>query len=289
LKAKSLSGITKYCYPLPALIIVLIFLISPVIFVIYTSLMDWDLIRPMKFVGFANYLNLFKDPVLLTSLGNTLIWVVLILSVPMILGLLLAVFIRNIWLANKIKTIFYIPLAISGTAIGVIWKWIFSRIGLLNDFLIAIGIIKEPINWLLEIPGNTFAMIAASTWQITGINMILFLIGLQNIPSEVLEAAKIDGANDWKTFIHVILPLLKQITTVVVVLNIIGSFKVFEIIWVITSGGPGRGSETLALSMYVQSFGLFQMGYGAAIAVVLSLIIFAIGIFYLRIVGKENN
>jgi multiple sugar transport system permease protein len=119
--------------------------------------------------------------------------------------------------------------------------------------------------------------------------MILFLMGLQNIPGEVLEAAKIDGATERQSFFHMILPLLRPITTVIIILNIIGSFKVFDIIWVMTEGGPYRASETLALTMYKESFALLKFGYGSAIAIVLSLIVFLVGIAYMRIAGRDRR
>jgi len=282
------GGISNYLYVIPALIMVLVFLIAPVVFVIYASFTDWDLLHPMNFVGLKNYINIFKDPNLLVSTRNTLLWVVIILLVPMLLGLILAVFIKNVWFSNQIKSIFYIPLAMSGAGIGIIWNWIFSRTGLLNSVLISLGVLAAPKSWLLSSPQNTLAMAVAATWQVTGLNMILFLMGLQDIQPEVLEAAKIDGANEWKTFTKIILPLLKPITTVVIILNIIGSFKIFDIIWVMTAGGPARSSETLAVSMYKESFSLYRMGYGSAIAVLLSIIVFAVGIGYLRIVGIEK-
>lgn len=287
-KKRDIIGFTNYFYTLPALFMVLAFLIAPVIFVIIASFTDWDLLRPMNFIGIKNYIRIFSDPNLLISTRNTLIWVVMILAVPMILGLLLAVFIKNVWFSNKIKAIFYIPLAMSGAGIGIIWNWIFSRSGFINSVLISMGIMTVPTSWLLNVPQNTFSMIVAVTWQVTGLNMVLFLMGLQNIPAEVLEASKIDGASDWQNFIHIILPLLKPITTIVIILNIIGSFKVFDIIWVMTAGGPARSSETLAVSMFKESFSLYRMGYGSAIAVLLSLIIFIVGIGYLRIVGREK-
>ncbi len=287
-KKRDFFGFTNYFYVLPALIFVLCFLIAPVIFVIIASFTDWDLLHPMNFVGIKNYIKIFTDPNLLISTRNTLIWVVMILAVPMVLGLLLAVFIKSVWFSNKIKAVFYIPLAMSGAGIGIIWNWIFSRSGLINSALISLGVMTVPTSWLLNIPQNTFSMITAVTWQVTGLNMVLFLMGLQNIPNEILEASKIDGSNDWQNFIHIILPLLKPITTIVIILNIIGSFKVFDIIWVMTAGGPARGSETLAVSMFKESFSLYRMGYGSAIAVLLSLIIFIVGVGYLRIVGREK-
>ncbi|HAX18089.1 MAG TPA: sugar ABC transporter permease [Actinobacteria bacterium] len=282
------GGISNYLYVIPALIMVLVFLIAPVVFVIYASFTDWDLLHPMNFVGLKNYIKIFTDPNLLISTRNTLIWVIMILAIPMFLGLILAVFIKNVWFSKQIKSIFYIPLAMSGAGIGIIWNWIFSRTGLLNSVLISLGVLTMPTSWLLNVPQNTFAMVVAATWQVTGLNMILFLMGLQNIQPEVLEAAKIDGANEWQTFARIILPLLKPITTVVIILNIIGSFKIFDIIWVMTAGGPARSSETLAVSMYKESFSLYKMGYGSSIAVLLSFIVFAVGIGYLRIVGREK-
>jgi multiple sugar transport system permease protein len=279
---------SDYLFVVPALLFVVAFLLLPVFFVIGTSLTDWDLLHPMRFVGLANFVQLFRDPTLLGSTRNTLLWVVLVLLFPMLFGLLLAVFLKNVWLSRQLKSVFYIPLAMSGAGTGIIWRWIFSRTGLLNAALLGLGVLDKPVSWLLNAPGNTLAMVAASTWQITGINMVLFLMGLQNIPTEVLEAAKIDGASEWKTFTRIIMPLLRPIVTLVVIMNIIGSFKVFDIIWTMTSGGPARSSETLAVSMYNESFGLFHMGYGAAIAVVLSAIVFVVGIFYMRLIGKER-
>jgi len=277
-----------YLYVLPALVMVVGFLMVPVVSVIITSFSKWDLLHPMEFVGLKNYFNIFTDVNLLISTRNTLIWVGMILLFPMVLGLLFAVFLRNIWFSNQIKSIFYLPLAMSGTGIGIIWRWIFTHSGLLNSALAALGIISEPRSWLIMVPQNTFAMIAASTWQVTGLNMVLFLMGLQDIPAEIIEAAKIDGASGWKSFTNIILPILRPTTTIVVILNIIGSFKIFDIIWPMTAGGPARASETLAVSMYKESFGLFHFGYGSAIAVILSLIIFVIGLAYLRIVALEK-
>ncbi len=268
---------------------VVCFLIIPIISVIITSFTHWDLLHPMKFAGLENYIKIFKDANLLVSTRNTLLWVIMMLLFPMVLGLLFAVFLKNIWLSKQLKSVFYMPLAMSGAGIGIIWRWIFSRSGLLNAALLAVGVIEAPQSWLIMIPQNTFAMIIAATWQTTGINMVLFLMGLQDIPREVIESAKLDGATGWRACIHIILPLLKPTTTIVVILNIIGSFKIFDIIWTMTSGGgPARSAETLAVSMYKESFGLFHFGYGSAIAVILSLIIFIVGVAYMRLVAREK-
>jgi multiple sugar transport system permease protein len=281
--------LVNYLYVTPALVLVLGFIIAPIIFVIITSFTNWDIIRPMEFVGFANYINFFKDPIVLRSLRNTFMVVALVLAIPMVAGLLLAVFIRNVWFSKGFKSIFYIPIAMSGAGIGIIWDWIYSRNGFFNGILTNLGLLDQPKSFLIQVPLNVLLVIFSIAWQSTGINMILFLMGLQNIPGEVLEAAKIDGASERQTFFHMILPLLKPITTVIIILNIIGSFKVFDIIWVMTEGGPYRASETLAVTMYKESFALLKFGYGSAIAVVLSLIVFLVGIAYMRVAGRERR
>ncbi len=276
----------NYLYIIPALGLVVGLLLVPVIYTLYISFTNWDGLNPPAWIGLNNYMKFFHDPVLITSFKNTIIWVLLILAIPMLLGLVLAVVIRNIWFSKVFKSIFYIPLAISGAATGIVWYWIYSRSGLLNSFLVTFGIIEKPVSWMINVPINTYAMILAAAWQSTGLNMILFLMGLQSIPVEVLEASKIDGASSWQTFFHMVLPLLKPVTTIVIILNIIGSFKVFDIIWVMTGGGPYRASETLALTMYKEAFAISHMGYGSAIAVVLSMIVFIIGVVYLGIVSR---
>jgi ABC-type sugar transport system permease subunit len=286
---RNYSNFTSYLYVTPAVALVVGFIIVPIVFVIITSFTDWDIIRPMNFVGLKNYINFFKDPIIITSLKNTFMVVALVLAIPMVAGLVLAVFIKNVWFSKGFKSIFYIPIAMSGAGIGIIWKWFYSRTGFVNGILVNLGILDEPRSFLIEIPLNVILVIFAIAWQSTGINMILFLMGLQNIPTEILEASKIDGATDRQNFFYMILPLLKPITTVIIILNIIGSFKVFDIIWVMTGGGPYRGSETLAVSMFKTSFALQKFGYGSAIAVILSLFVFLVGIGYMRVAGRGRR
>jgi multiple sugar transport system permease protein len=145
-------------------------------------------------------------------------------------------------------------------------------------------------DWLTNVPTNTWAMIVAATWQGLGPNMLLFLVGLQNIPREPLEAAMLDGANPVRLFWHITLPLLRPMLTIVVGIALINSFKVFDLIWVMTQGGPYRSSETLAVTMYRESFVSFQLGYGAAVAIVLTIIVMVLSIFYLRTMfGRDTE
>ncbi len=278
-----------YVYMLPAATFVAIFLLYPAAYTLYVSLTDWDGLTTPQFIGLENYLQMFKEPVFGTSVVNTVIWVIATLLFPVGLGLLLAVFVNRIPLQEFFKAVFYLPYAISATSIAVIWTYMLAPTGVVNEVLkmVGLGTLAKP--WLLMPPWNTITMLVAFTWQTTGTNMILFLVGLQSIPTDLIEAAKLDGANAFQTFRRVILPLLRPITTVVVTIAVVNSFKVFDLIWIMTQGGPFRSSETLAVTMYRESFVSFRLGFGASIANFLSLIVILFSIMYLRSIFKPKE
>ena len=284
------NKIEVYLYLLPSLLFVGIFLLYPAVYTLYISFTDWDGLNEPSFVGLQNYTELiFHEPVFTTSAINTLVWVVATLAFPVLLGLALAMVINYVSYQGFFKTVFYLPYAISATSIAVIWGFMLSPYGVVNTFLEQIGLDFIARSWLVSPPWHTVVMLIAYTWQITGTNMVLFLVGLQNIPSDPIEAAKLDGANEFQVFRHIVFPLLKPITTVVITLAVVNSFKVFDMIWVMTQGGPFRSSETLAVTMYRESFVLFQLGYGAAIANLLSLIVIIFSIVYLRSIFKRED
>ena len=249
--------------------------------------MEWP--NSTQFIGLKNYVQMFQETVFATSLLNTVIWVVATLLFPVLLGLLLAVFVNRIPFQGFYKAVFYLPYAISATSVAVIWTYMLAPDGTVNQLLRLIGLDSFARPWLMMPPWNTIAMLVAFTWQTTGTNMILFLVGLQAIPTEPVEAAKLDGANGFQTFRHIILPLLRPITTVVVTISVVNSFKVFDLIWVMTLGGPYRSSETLAVTMYRESFISFRLGFGAAIANSLSLIVILFSIIYLRSIFRREE
>lgn len=278
-----------YLYMLPAIVFVGIFLLYPAAYTLYVSFTDWDGLNPPQFVGLQNYLSLVRERAFSTSATNTVLWVAATLALPVFLGLMLAVFVNRIPLQGLFKSIFYLPYAISATSIAVIWTFMLSPSGLVNEFLRWVGLDSVARNWLIMPPVNTFVMIIAYTWQTTGTNMILFLVGLQAIPVDPIEAAKLDGASAWQTFRHITLPLLKPITTVVITIAVVNSFKVFDLIWVMTQGGPYRSSETLAVTMYRESFISFRLGFGASVANMLSLIVIIFSVIYLRSIFRRED
>lgn len=281
--------IEPYIYMLPAILFVGIFLLYPVVYTLYVGFTKWDGLNPPQFIGLQNYVQMFQERVFDTSLLNTVVWVVATLLFPVLLGLLLAVFINRIPLQGFYKAIFYLPYAISATSVAVIWTFMLAPDGTINQMLRVAGLGSLARPWLMEPPWNTIAMLVAFTWQTTGTNMILFLVGLQAIPTDPVEAAKLDGANSFQTFRYIILPLLRPITTVVITIAVVNSFKVFDLIWIMTLGGPYRSSETLAVTMYRESFISFRLGYGAAIANFLSLIVIIFSIIYLRSIFRREE
>ncbi len=260
-----------------------VFLLYPAMDTIWVSFTNWDGIHAPAFNGLHNYSAFGSDPAFGTAFLNTLYWVAGIMLLQVGAGLLLAIVINASPLGGLFKRIIYLPHTISGAAIGVLWFAIYiPGQGMLNSALRFAHLGSLAHNWLTDPPLNTFAMIAAGIWQGMGPTMILFLVGLQNLPREPLDAARMDGATAIQMFRYVTLPLLRPMTVVVVAISLINSFKVFDIVWVMTQGGPYRSSETLAVTMYRESFVSSDFGYGASVAVLLTAIVFVVSVPYIR-------
>ena len=276
-----LSLLNKYILCLPALLFVVIFLFVPVIENIYYSFFQWDGLTEPVFIGIDNYVNVVKDYNFISSFLNTILWVICTLVFPVFGGLLIAYYIRGLRFENVYKTILYMPFTISFVATGVIWTYIYGRdLGVLNGVLSLFDISK--VNWLTNYQLNNISLIIAYTWQQLGVNLVLYLMGLATIPKEPIESAMIEGANKFQIFIFVVIPMLKPISVIVITMAMVNSFKVFDLIYVVTRGGPARSTETLALTMFRESFVMFNMGYGSAISIILTMIILLISYIYMK-------
>ena len=267
---------------LPGLLIVALLLYLPFVWTSYLSLTEYSGLGDPEFTGLDKYREMFTDAGFLISLRNTLFWVLGTLVLPVGLGLFLAVLAHGLKGSFWYRLPFLLPYAISGVAVGVIWTFILQTGGALDEALAFFGLEALTQRWLLDAPLNTFVMIAAATWQGAGVNALLFGIGLQSIPKEPIEAARLDGASGWTMFRTMTWPMLTPLTTVVVGLAIVGSLKQFDIIWAMTRGGPGGSSETLALTMYTETFVANDYGMGAAVAVFLTVVTVAAAVTYLR-------
>ena len=266
----------------PAVLLVAALLYAPFLWTLYLGFHEYDGLRPAEFVGLDNFIRLLDDPALLTSIRNTLMWAVGGTVVPVALGLLIAVLSYGIRGGTWYRLPFLLPYALSGAGLAVIWGFILQSGGAFNDVLEWLGLPGADTRFLLESPQNTLVMIMAFTWQQVGVNALLFMVGLQSIPQEPIEAARLDGASGWRLFRHITWPLLAPLTTVVVGLSLVATLKTFDIVWVTTQGGPGRSSEVLAVTMYRNAFVSHEYGYGSAVALVLTVVAGAVSFGYLR-------
>ena len=267
---------------LPAVVLVGALLLVPFGYTLYQSLTEYDGISPAEFIGLDNYGSLLGSDRFHRSLLNTVIWTVGTLLLPVALGLVIAVLTNRSGWPTWVRYAFVLPYAISGTATAVISGFVLRSDGALNQFLGAVGMDSLQREWLLSWPMNTIVMVVANTWQAVGIAVILFLVGLQTVPRETVEAGMLDGATGRRLFWHVVFPQLRPVTVVVVGISIANSLRVFDIIWLLTKGGPGWGSETLAVTMYRQTFVVSDYGLGAAVAVVLAVVVVSVSWLYLR-------
>ncbi|QFG25108.1 carbohydrate ABC transporter permease [Actinomadura sp. WMMB 499] len=286
----ALYGRFRHLYVSPAVLFVAVLLYLPFLWTVYLSFTSYDGLASPEFTGIDNYRRLLQDDALLVSIRNTLLWVAGTVVLPVGLGLLVAVLSYNIKGGAWFRLPFLLPYAMSGAGLGVIWGFILQPDGMANQLLTFLGMPGGDTAFLQDGPLNTVAMIVVWTWQQLGVNMLLFVVGLQSIPKAPIEAARIDGASGWSMFRHVIWPLMRPITTVVFGLALVASLKTFDIVWVMTQGGPGRSSETLAVTMYRDVFVANEYGYGSAVAVLLTTVTGLASYIYLRHqVGKEDR
>lgn len=279
---RALFGRFRHGYIAPAAVLVAGLLYLPFLWTVYLSFTSYDGLSPATWAGLSNYRALLHDPALATAIRNTLIWVIGTTLLPVGLGLLVAVLSYNIKGGAWLRLPFLLPYAFSGAGIGLVWGVLLSPGGTLNHLLGFFHLPGAHTSLLSYAPLNTIVLIIAMTWQQIGVNTLLFVVGLQSIPRTPIEAAKIDGASGWVLFRRVIWPLLSPLTTVVVGLALVASLKTFDVVWVATQGGPGRSSETLAVTMYRDTFVANQYGYGSTVAVLLTVVTGVVSVIYLR-------
>jgi multiple sugar transport system permease protein len=254
---------------IPNFIVFLIFLLIPLAASFFFSFTEWDLMTPMKWVGFANYIELFKDETFLKSLWNTIYFTLGTVPTGVIISLFLAIALNQRIKGIKIfRATYFLPVIASFVAAALVWSWMYNpEFGLINYFLSVIGI-KGP-SWLNSLNWAMPSIILTTIWKGLGFNMLLFLAGLQGIPESYYEAADIDGANWFSKFLHITVPLLSHTTLFVIIISTINSFQGFDLVYMMTYGGPARSTSVLIFYLYQNAFRYFRMGYASAIAYVL--------------------
>jgi raffinose/stachyose/melibiose transport system permease protein len=273
-----------YLFIVPALVFYAVVVLYPTVAGGAYAFTDWSGGRgPTSFVGAANFSELLGDPAARSALRNTLVIAVSTTLIQTLIGLALALALHSTLVTrNALRTLFFAPALLPPVIVGFLWQYILTPAGPLNEALTAIGLGGLTQNWLGDSSVALASVIGVIIWQNAGLTMVIYLAGLQGVPPELLEAAAIDGASRSQRLRHVTIPLLIPATTIAMSLTLIGSLKLFDQVFVMTGGGPGYATETLSLIMYKEAFVSGRYGYSAAIALVLTMIVFAFAVLQLR-------
>ncbi|WP_082468049.1 carbohydrate ABC transporter permease [Leifsonia sp. Leaf264] len=259
----------------PNLILMSVFLFIPIVWALVISFQDTRGFGTPEWVGLANYIKLVSDPVFWQSLGNTVVFTLLTVPIDMAAGLGLAVLLNSVLPARGVfRTSIVLPMVISGVASGMIAVIIFYESnGLINKILVALGL--QPVAWQSQGVPAMISVVIVAIWLRVGFNMIIYLAGLQGISPELYEAARIDGASRWQQFRSITVPLVGPSSFFLLIMNVIASFQVFDLIFVMTGGGPGNSTSVLVTYAYRNGFQIREQGYGAAIGIVILIITLA--------------
>jgi raffinose/stachyose/melibiose transport system permease protein len=261
--------LTIFFFLLPALIVYGIFNIYGIFLTFYYSLHKWTGIsNNLTFIGLGNYIKLYQDPILWHSFFNNLKLIVVSIIIQLPLGLLLALIIQSGLKGMRFfRTVYFIPMLISTVAVGILWSLIYNpTFGMINSLLDLLNLGQFKTGWLGNEKTAFIAVLITICWQYTPFYMILMRAGLVSIPVELYEVARIDGAGEWQGFRHITLPLMAGTVKTAAVLSLVGSLKYFDLIYIMTDGGPNRATELMSTYMYKNSFVEFNMGYGSSVA-----------------------
>jgi raffinose/stachyose/melibiose transport system permease protein len=278
-----------YLFLLPSLILLGVFVYGPAIENVGYSLFAWSSMKPSgDFVGLANYEELFANPIFWRALTNNTLYAVISVIFQVFFALVLAAVLVSGIFGRRLQTIFrssiFLPSILPITVVGLLWQLIYQpSIGLIDQVLFATGLDQFSHVWLGEEQTAMIAVIMVSQWQYTGYMMVLFMVAIQAIPEDLYEALRLEGANRIQQFFYVTVPGVRESTLIFTIITIFGSFKVFDIVWVMTAGGPSNASEVLGTHMYRSAFRNDVSGYASAVATVIFVISIVVGIFQIRL------
>ncbi|MEJ3747190.1 sugar ABC transporter permease [Actinomycetes bacterium KLBMP 9797] len=276
----------------PALLLFVLLVLTPIVVAAYASFFNWNGFGPpTDFIGLGNFRRLLDDQIFLDDLwhGVLLILLTVVIQLPASLGLAMLLN-QRIRGRRFYRLVFFAPYVLSEVITAVLFTMIFSpESGLVNHLLSSVGLESLAIAWLAEPSVVMYTLFLVISWKYFGFHMILYLAGRQGIPEEVIEAAAIDGAGPWQAFRHVTLPLLGPTIRISIFLSIIGTIQLFDMVYVLTGGGPVHASETMAVTMFQVGFRQFEVGYASAISIAMFLISLVFGLFYQRYVMRRDT
>jgi raffinose/stachyose/melibiose transport system permease protein len=287
MRALTRERLTGLAFLAPTILLFCTFVVYPIAYNLQASTLDWDGVNAGTAVGLDNYIELFQDPTFLITLRNSAFWIVLTIVPQAVIGFLLAVALNQKLRGSTVyRAIFFIPAILSPVVVGIVWQRIMDPFnGVLVEVGKATGLSFLAGDYLSNPDTAIFAVIFVNVWMWTGFSMLFYLAGLQLIDPSLTEAARIDGANGFQTMARITFPLLKSTTLSLVLLGIIGSLKTFELVYVLTEGGPNHASEMLPTFAFMEAFRLQNVGYASAISVVLLVIAVVSSLSMVRVFG----
>ncbi len=286
LKKEYWSG---YLFTAPAAIALLLLVAYPLVYGMYISFFDTNLVNRWDFVGIENFKEIFSNMDFTNSILLTLLYTVLTILGHFIIGIGLALLLNiNIKGSVIFRAILVLPWLLPEVVVALLWKWLFNPMyGLFNHILLTTNIISEPISWLGESTYAFLAVVMVSIWKGYPLIMMMILAGLQSIPKDLYEAARIDGTNKWQEFLYITVPGLKPVLVVSLILDTVWWFKHYTMIWVMTAGGPGNATNVVSIDIFKNAFEYFDFGNAAAMAVIVFAVCFLIGFLYRRVLDND--
>ena len=288
---KFYNWFTSALFVAPALYFYVLFVIKPILQTINLSFYSWNGAAPaMTFVGLGNYIEVFRDPIFYKALGNNIIWILFTIFVPVMMGLLFAAMIMQKDVRGRFlyRLTYFMPNIVSLVAVGIIWTWMYNpEFGIINTIVQKLSVSQGPIDFMGNESLVIWSLVIAGSWTCYGFNMVVFIAALQGIDKSYIEVAEIEGATAFQKFRLVTVPLIKGTVVLLVVNSLIGSFKVFDLVYIMTKGGPYHSSEVISTYMFNRAFNMNDYGYGAALAMVLAVIIAVCTGIFLNRAEKE--
>lgn len=279
--------VTGLLFVLPMLVLFAIFRFVPSLGAAGLSLTDYQISGEWSFVGADNYARLFQDPIFMGALRVTVVYVAIYVPLTVLVALGTALLLNSvIFMKGLFRGMLFLPYVTSFVFAGVIWRWIYDFDGLLNGLLAKLDL--GPVGFLDDTALVLPSLAVVQVWKGFGYSMLILLAGLKSIPSSYLEAARVDGANAWQRFRSIVLPLLRPALFFVLVIETIGAFQTFDMIYVMTGGGPSRASYNLVYALYDQGFKFFNMGYAATIGIVLFVLVFIVSMIQRRLLDRSS-
>jgi multiple sugar transport system permease protein len=271
----------------PYLLFVIVFVVFPVLFCFFLTFNKWNIIAPMHFIGLNNYSRLFHDRLFWKAIVNTLRFLLMHIPLQLVVSLFLAYLLnQKIRAGSFFRSSFFMPVIVSGVVVTILWQQLLGfDSGLINRMLIKAGINK--VGWLINPDIAIYSIAVMATWKNVGLYVILFLVGLQTVPTQYYEAAKMEGATRWQQFYHITLPMINPTIFMVVILSTIGGFNLFIEPYIMTGGGPLNSTLSAVLYIYKQAFQYYNMGYSATLGFFYAIMIMSVVVLQKKFIEKE--